>query len=81
MRVQTDQNNYVFSLETGNGLAAAYVVLMRAMDVPARVVTGYQGGERNPVDGYWVVRQSDAHAWAEYWQQGLGWRSRRSAGC
>ncbi len=54
-------------------IAAAYVVLMRAMDVPARIVTGYQGGELNGVDGYWVVRQSDAHAWAEYWQEGLGW--------
>lgn len=53
--------------------AAAYVVLMRALDVPARVVTGYQGGELNPVDGYWVVRNSDAHAWAEYWQAGRGW--------
>jgi hypothetical protein len=43
---------------------------MRAMDVPARIVTGYQGGEFNDVDGYWVVRQSDAHAWAEIWQAG-----------
>lgn len=54
-------------------IASAFVVLMRAMDVPARVVTGYQGGERNSVDGYWTVRQSDAHAWAEVWQSGRGW--------
>lgn len=53
--------------------AATYVVIMRAMGVPARVVTGYQGGELNPVDGYWTVRNSDAHAWAEYWQSGQGW--------
>jgi hypothetical protein len=39
----------------------------------ARVVTGYQGGEMNPVDGYMTVRQSDAHAWAEAWLQGRGW--------
>jgi transglutaminase-like putative cysteine protease len=51
-------------------IASAFVVLMRAMDVPARIVTGYQGGEFNDVDGYWVVRQSDAHAWAEIWQAG-----------
>ena len=51
-------------------IASSFVVLMRAMDVPARVVTGYQGGEFNQVDGYWVVRQSDAHAWAEVWQAG-----------
>ena len=43
------------------------------MDIPARIVTGYQGGELNAVDGYWVVRQSDAHAWAEVWQAGRGW--------
>ncbi len=54
-------------------IASAFVVLMRAMDVPARIVTGYQGGERNSVDGYWTVRQSDAHAWAEVWQSGRGW--------
>jgi hypothetical protein len=36
-------------------------------------VTGYQGGEINPVDGYLVVRQSDAHAWAEIWLPGQGW--------
>jgi transglutaminase-like putative cysteine protease len=54
-------------------IASAFVVLMRAMDIPARIVTGYQGGERNPVDGYWVVRQSDAHAWTEVWLSGRGW--------
>jgi transglutaminase-like putative cysteine protease len=54
-------------------IASAFVVLMRAMDIPARVVTGYQGGERNQVDGFWTVRQSDAHAWAEVWLAGRGW--------
>ena len=54
-------------------IASAFVVLMRALDVPARIVTGYQGGERNAVDGFWVVRNSDAHAWAEVWQEGIGW--------
>ena len=53
--------------------ASAFVVLMRAAGVPARVVTGYQGGEINPVDGSLVVRQSDAHAWAEVWLTGRGW--------
>ena len=51
-------------------IASAFVVLMRALDVPARIVTGYQGGEYNEVDGYWVVRQSDAHAWVEVWRAG-----------
>ncbi len=54
-------------------IASAFVVLMRAAGVPARIVTGYQGGERNPVDGYWTVRQSDAHAWSEVWMEERGW--------
>ena len=45
--------------------ASAFVVLLRAAGIPARVVTGYQGGEINPRGGYMIVRQSDAHAWAE----------------
>jgi len=53
--------------------AAAYVVVMRAAGFPARIVTGYQGSDTEPVDGYFIVRQSSAHAWAEYWQTGQGW--------
>jgi hypothetical protein len=53
--------------------AAAFVVVMRALGVPARLVTGYQGTDPEPQDGYWIVRQSHAHAWAEYWQAGQGW--------
>ena len=54
-------------------IASSFVILMRALDIPARLVTGYQGGEMNAVDGFWVVRQSDAHAWTEVWQDGRGW--------
>ena len=54
-------------------IASSFVVLMRAMGVPARIVTGYQGGEPNNMDGFWTVRQSDAHAWAEVWIAGRGW--------
>jgi transglutaminase-like putative cysteine protease len=54
--------------------ASAFVVLMRAVGIPARIVTGYQGGEINPVDGNLTVRQSDAHAWAEVWLPGRGWK-------
>jgi protein-glutamine gamma-glutamyltransferase len=54
-------------------IASSFVILMRALDIPARIVTGYQGGEINPVDGFWTVRQSDAHAWAEVWLADRGW--------
>ncbi len=54
-------------------IASSFVILMRALGVPARIVTGYQGGERNALDAFWTVRQSDAHAWAEVWLAGQGW--------
>ncbi len=54
-------------------IASAFAVLMRSAGIPARIVTGYQGGERNPVDGLWTVRQSDAHAWTEVWLPEQGW--------
>lgn len=53
--------------------AASFVFMMRAAGIPARVVTGYQGGEINPVDGSLIVRQYDAHAWSEVWEKGRGW--------
>ena len=53
--------------------AGAFVFLMRAAGVPARVVIGYQGGELDAADGMLTVRQSDAHAWAEVWLAGRGW--------
>ena len=53
--------------------AASFVFILRSLQVPARIVTGYQGSDPEPVDGYYIVRQSHAHAWAEYWQAGKGW--------
>jgi transglutaminase-like putative cysteine protease len=69
-------DDFLFRTHTGfcGHFASAFVALMRAGGIPARVVTGYQGGEWNPVGGYFVIRQSDAHAWAEIWVDGHGWR-------
>jgi transglutaminase-like putative cysteine protease len=53
--------------------ASAFAALTRAAGIPARVVTGYQGGTPNPFADYWIVRQSDAHAWDEVWIGGRGW--------
>lgn len=68
-------DEFWFDRRTGfcEHIASAFVVMMRALDIPARIVTGYQGGEINAVDGYWTLRQSDAHAWAEVWLAGRGW--------
>lgn len=66
-----------FLFETRAGFcehyASSFAVLMRAAGIPARIVTGYLGGEINPVDGFLVVRQSEAHAWTEVWIDGEGW--------
>jgi len=53
--------------------ATAFVVVLRSMGIPARVVTGYQGADPQLEDGYVIVRQSNAHAWAEYWNPARGW--------
>jgi transglutaminase-like putative cysteine protease len=68
-------DDFLFNTQRGfcEHYASAFTFLMRAAGIPARVVTGYQGGYYNRVGGYWVVRQSDAHAWSEVWLQGRGW--------
>ena len=53
--------------------AGSFVMILRVAGIPARVVTGYQGGEINPITRQLVVRQSEAHAWAEIWLPELGW--------
>ncbi|WP_193909537.1 transglutaminase TgpA family protein [Cellvibrio polysaccharolyticus] len=53
--------------------ASAFALMMRAADIPARVATGYLGGEYNATENYWLVRQRDAHAWVEIWQEDKGW--------
>ena len=68
-----------FLFESRRGFCAHYAgamtFVLRAAGIPSRVVAGYQGGELNPNGQYLTVRQFDAHAWVEYWQPGIGWRS------
>ncbi len=68
-------DEFLFQTKSGfcEHFSSAFAVLMRAAGVPARIVTGYQGGEINPIDGYMTVRQSDAHAWVEVWLAEDGW--------
>jgi transglutaminase-like putative cysteine protease len=68
-------DEFLFGTKAGfcEHFSAAFAVVMRAAGVPARVVTGYQGGEINPIDGYMTVRQADAHAWVEVWIADQGW--------
>ena len=68
-------DDFLFTTRQGfcEHYAAAFVVLMRAAGIPARVVTGYQGGIYNPVGNYLIIYQRDAHAWAEVWLDDRGW--------
>ncbi|MGG6462715.1 DUF3488 and transglutaminase-like domain-containing protein [Solilutibacter silvestris] len=68
-------DDFLFQGRTGycQQFSSAFVVLMRGAGIPARVVIGYAGGYHNPVGDYWVVRNSDAHAWTEVWLAGRGW--------
>lgn len=68
-------DEFLFQTQRGfcEHYASAFVFLMRAAGVPARVLTGYHGGNLNPVGDYVIVRQADAHAWAEVWLDGRGW--------
>ncbi len=68
-------DEFLFKTRAGfcEHFASAFVVLMRAAGVPARVVTGYLGGEYNALGNYLIVRQSDAHAWTEVWLDNRGW--------
>ncbi|HEV7610835.1 MAG TPA: DUF3488 and transglutaminase-like domain-containing protein [Steroidobacteraceae bacterium] len=72
-----DHSVDAFLFDTKRGFcehyASAFAVLMRAAGIPSHVVTGYQGGTFNRFADYWIVRQSDAHAWDEVWIAGRGW--------
>ncbi len=65
-------DQFLFSSRKGfcEHYASSFVMLMRFVGIPARVVTGYQGGQL-AIDGQsWEVRQLDAHAWSEVYIDG-----------
>lgn len=75
-RLETDSvDDFLFNTRRGfcEHFASTFTALARAAGIPSRVVTGYQGGELNPINGYFLVRQSDAHAWSEVWLEDRGW--------
>lgn len=68
-------DDFLFGTRAGycEHFASAFAVMMRQAGIPARVVTGYQGGAHNTIGDYWLIRNSDAHAWTEVWLEGQGW--------
>lgn len=69
-------DNFLFSERKGfcEHFAASFAYLMRAAGVPARLVGGYLGGQKNPYGDYWIIRQSDAHVWVEVLLDGEIWQ-------
>ena len=68
-------DEFLFSTRRGfcEHYASSFAVLMRAAGIPARIVTGYHGGDMNELGNYLIVRQAEAHAWTEIWLKGRGW--------
>jgi transglutaminase-like putative cysteine protease len=67
--------NFLFTRRKGHCeyFASAMAVLLRSINIPARLATGFQSGVYNPVSDLWLVRASDAHSWVEAWIPGRGW--------
>ena len=72
---QNAVDEFLFDSKSGfcEHFSSAFAFLVRAAGIPTRIVTGYLGGELNPVGGYLIIRQADAHAWTEVWFKGKGW--------
>lgn len=68
--------SFLFDYRSGQCeyFASSMVLLLRSQGIPARLVTGFLGGEYNPFEGYFIVRESNAHAWVEAWMPGEGWQ-------
>lgn len=68
--------DFLFRYKSGQCeyFASSMVLMLRSQGVPARLVTGFLGGEYNPFEGYYIVRNSNAHAWVEAYLDGEGWR-------
>jgi hypothetical protein len=69
--------NFLFERKHGHCeyFASSMAVMLRSLDIPSRMVTGFRGGEYNDLTGQYVVRASDAHSWVEAYFPGSGWIS------
>jgi transglutaminase-like putative cysteine protease len=72
---QHTADEFIFDTREGfcEHYASAFAIMLRMAGIPTRVVTGYQGGELNSLGDYYIIRQSDAHAWTEIWTAQDGW--------
>lgn len=70
-------SHFLFTTRSGHCeyFATAMVLMLRAQGIPARFVAGFLGAELNPLEGYFIVRHSSAHAWVEAYLPGIGWKT------
>ena len=75
-QVENPVESFLFDWQQGHCeyFASSMVLMLRSLGIPARFVTGFLGGEYNPFEGYYVLRQSDAHAWVEAFSPEVGWQ-------
>ncbi len=68
--------DFLFRYKTGQCeyFASSMVLMLRSQGIPARLVTGFLGGDYNPFEGYYIVRGNNAHAWVEAYLGTDGWR-------
>nr|HNN40229.1 transglutaminaseTgpA domain-containing protein [Microthrixaceae bacterium] len=68
-------DDFLFESKVGwcEQIASSLVVMLREVGVPARLATGFAPGELDRSSGRFVVRERDAHAWAEVWFPDVGW--------
>ena len=67
--------DFLFRYKSGHCeyFATAMILMLRSVGIPARLATGFLGSEFNPLEDYYIVRQSNAHAWVEAYFPESGW--------
>ncbi len=77
-RLRTSTSSTTSCSTRGSGwceqIASSLVVLARSAGIPARLATGFVPGDRDALTGRFVVREREAHAWAEIFFPGIGWQ-------
>jgi transglutaminase-like putative cysteine protease len=74
-RAERPIDDFLFRYRSGHCefFATSMILMLRSVGVPARLATGFLGAEFNPLEDYYIVRQSNAHAWVEAWLPATGW--------
>ncbi len=71
----TPLDDFLFNNKKGHCeyFASALSIMLRSIDIPSRLVTGFSASQQNPLTGYYEIYSLDAHAWVEAYVDDLGW--------